>query len=122
MDPSSDDAESSSREDICIVPLTRLVSLPKALECWEGRARGKHSSAFRVSVGLLSGTLGHAGWVTEGEDDWLVVEAGHVTDDLRSEDSCHSGRANQTGWFDCLHDVAQLLHLLVRMSKWCLVF
>ena len=42
---------------------------------------------FSESVGLLGRTLGLAGWVTEGEDDWLLVKVGHVFDDSLCEGS-----------------------------------
>ena len=74
-----------------------------------------------MSVGFLGGALRHAGRVTQGEDDWLLVEAGHVTDDLWSEDSWHGSSPNETGWLDGLNNVSKLLHLLMGMSKWSLV-
>lgn len=40
-------------------------------------------------VTLLSSALGLAGWVAEREDDWALVEGGHVSDDLLGEGSGH---------------------------------
>lgn len=44
-------------------------------------------------VTLLSSALGLAGWVAEGENDWALVERGHVSDDLLGEGSSHSSRS-----------------------------
>lgn len=40
-------------------------------------------------VTLLSSALGLAGWVAEREDDWALVERGHVSDDLLGEGTGH---------------------------------
>lgn len=44
-------------------------------------------------VTLLRGALGLAGWVAEREDDWPLVERGHVSDDLLAEGSGHGGHS-----------------------------
>lgn len=44
-------------------------------------------------VTLLSSAFSFAGRVTEGEDDWPLIEGSHVCDDLHSEGSgngCHT--------------------------------
>lgn len=40
-------------------------------------------------VTLLGSALGLAGWVAEREDDWALVERGHVSDDLLGEGAGH---------------------------------
>lgn len=47
-------------------------------------------------VTLLCSALGLAGWVAEGENDWALVERGHVSDDLLGEGSGHSGHSWDT--------------------------
>ena len=70
-----------------------------------------------MDIGLLSSALGQGGGVAQGEDDGLLVEGGHVLDDLRGEHPGHSRGSDQAGGLDGLHDVAELLHLLVRVGK-----
>lgn len=45
------------------------------------------SRYFCQRVALLGGALSLAGWVTEGKDDWTLVEGSHISDDLLGEGS-----------------------------------
>ena len=70
-----------------------------------------------MGVGLFRGALRQGRGVTQGEDDGLLVEGRHVLDNLGGEHSGHAGGADETSGLDGFHDVAKLLHLLMRVGE-----
>jgi len=70
-----------------------------------------------VGVGLLGRALGLAGGVRQGKDDGPLVEAGHVPQDLRSEDTADSGGADQARGLQLLDDFAQVLQLKIFLNS-----
>lgn len=63
-----------------------LTSVCSTKDTAYGSVLGQYLSE---GVTLLRSALGLAGWVAEREDDWALVERGHVSDDLLGEGSGH---------------------------------
>ena len=111
-DGAGSDSQAHPRKDVGVVSLTRIESLSsrqgdgvKRTPTGKDAPTLRQTSAFihvfymqekipRVwrryfcqHVALLGGTLSLAGWVTEGKDDWTVIEGSHISDNLLGESS-----------------------------------
>ena len=70
---------------------------------------------------LLSCALSLAGRIGQGENNWTLVEAGHVLDDLWGEHIGDGGRADQHCWLQLPDNVGKLLHGIMGMCEWHLM-
>lgn len=78
-------AKTDTREDVHVVALSGSKELAAVLHGGEGRAGGKEAASLSVGNGLLEVTLRLAGGVGEGEDDGLVIQLGHLLEDVPVE-------------------------------------
>ena len=92
------------------------------LKWGKGRAGGKDCSSLRVGVCCLCCALCLAGGVGQGKDDGLLVDGGHLLDDVLSEDIGDGCGSNEDGGFDVLDDLHEVSDRGMRMGKWFLGF
>ena len=112
-----DAAQADTGEDVHVVALAGVVGVGLASGVGEGAGGeggtgGEEAAAVGVLDGRLKVTLGLGGGVGEGEDERGGVPIGHLAEDLRGEDTSHSGETHENGGLDVVNDLLEGLVLL----------
>lgn len=104
-------AETDTGENVHVVALTRGEQLAIVLHGGEGRAGGEKTAALSVEDSLLECALRLAGGVGQGEDDGVIVQLGHLLENLLVESTANGGQTHQDGGLDVVDQAGERLVL-----------
>ena len=103
--------ETDTRENVHVVALAGGEELAVVLQGGEWRAGGEQAAALSVEDSLLECALRLAGRVGQGEDDGVVVQLGHLLEDLLVEGTANGGQTHEDGGLDVVDQASEGLVL-----------